>query len=137
VPQATAATSSATSQTGDGHKDTNNLFLQWYDICMCFQDKTKQALSKWEALTQLLQQLWIIDPQIKLLLWNDNDQGRHQPINLSLPLDFFNLEIYSLSLLSPHGQYTATTCYPYLFLQSQVPPAQLVEQMTPWLQATQ
>jgi len=49
---------SLTTSPGDGNNDAKISFLQHYDTHTCLQDKSEQDLSKWEALTQLTQEIW-------------------------------------------------------------------------------
>ena len=79
----------------------NRPFLHRYDLRLCLQQNPKQALSEWEALTNLLSRLATIDETIVLHPWKSTDLASQPTIQLSSDLSgFFDLETYAPQLVS-------------------------------------
>jgi len=112
----------------------NQPFLQRYDLRICLYSKNQPVLSEWEALHNLLIKLQVCDPTIQVYPWRSEDHRVYPPIQLrAQDIPFFDLAIYAPRLTE---QQARRTRHPYLFLQSSVAPAFLVDTLGTWLRET-
>ena len=115
----------------------NRPFLHRYDMRLCLQQDQKQALSEWEALTNLFSRLATIDETIVLHPWKSTDSASQPTIQLSSESSgFFDLDTYAPQLVS-FKWLDSPIRQSALFLGSTVTPALLSQQLGPWLKTTQ
>jgi len=100
------------------------------------QQTNKQVLSKWEVINPLFHKILMVNPTTVVYPWQSSDASNSPPICLtSTAFSFFAHPTYVPRLVS-HKWLDNYIWHQYLFLRSTAGPAQIVEQLGPWLQAT-